>query len=274
MIAIKFYNMKKLHFIIVFLSGLLAVNAQSVDVSYTGITPAPLQTVENLGTGIATFSFGDSSGLASHFVVGDSNISIDLNLLNIKLLSENTAFVSGTILDYFDVSYDAALKILTFSQKATYPALTVVYGEFPIQVSQDTSQAEVSNGFVATVSSSNPLIQTSGLNTSINTFTDTNAVAGPTAAAYESALAVDEEEIALPALSVYPNPVYDVVNIKLGTDTITKVELFDLLGKQLLAKKVDNLHAFELNIANFATSVYVLKVSTDKNSRSLKIFKN
>lgn len=68
-------------------------------------------------------------------------------------------------------------------------------------------------------------------------------------------------------VSVYPNPVENVLNIETN-EVITTIEIFDLLGKQILVSKDIN-----INVEALQKGIYLLKINTDKGSSIEKIIK-
>jgi len=72
---------------------------------------------------------------------------------------------------------------------------------------------------------------------------------------------------------VYPNPVVDeVLYLESTTDSkITKIEIYNLSGQVLLNMNFNNVEKAKLNISNFATGQYLMKVETDKGSFSKKL---
>jgi len=259
--------MKKLSILFIFITSIFFANAQSVVIPSVGISPTSLQTLENKGSGVAEFYFGECSGQAIQATYqGEPNITISLNLLYIGLMASDLNQISGNMLDYFTVSYDETTKVLLFEQNDVIPGYFYGSIEFPVEVTQNSTRTESFNGFYAVLKSDNPEIDARG-NASIFTFTDTNSQAGPT---YDEA---NEENVLFTGLTVFPNPAKDVVNVTLSDDEILKIELFDLLGKRILSKTYNPINKVELNISNFATNVYVLKVYTKEHTRSLKLFK-
>lgn len=74
------------------------------------------------------------------------------------------------------------------------------------------------------------------------------------------------ETIELAQFSVYPNPTSDVINIKTNMQ-LTKVELFDILGKRVLITGATN----QLNIKQFKSGMYILKVHSETKTLTKKI---
>ncbi len=83
-----------------------------------------------------------------------------------------------------------------------------------------------------------------------------------------SALGIDEVDVSAIKLNIYPNPTSDVIHISSNVE-LTKLELFDILGKQVLTTK----NCQELNIAHLKTGVYLLKMQSSKGQLTQKIIK-
>lgn len=71
-------------------------------------------------------------------------------------------------------------------------------------------------------------------------------------------------------VKVYPNPVSTIINFD-SKEEISKIEIYDLSGKLMLTKVGENVR--NLNIKNFANSVYVMKIFTANNIYSARIIK-
>jgi len=73
------------------------------------------------------------------------------------------------------------------------------------------------------------------------------------------------------SIKIYPNPVKDVLYLN-ATDTITSVEIFNLLGQQIL-KTIPNSIAEEINISGLYSGVYLVKVKIGELMTDYKIVK-
>ena len=69
-----------------------------------------------------------------------------------------------------------------------------------------------------------------------------------------------ENNVFLKDFKLYPNPVNSIINIQLA-ETLEKVEVYSLLGRKVLENNTT-----EINVSNFSSGVYLLKVYT-KNGR-------
>ncbi|MCX6148072.1 MAG: T9SS type A sorting domain-containing protein [Candidatus Kapabacteria bacterium] len=65
---------------------------------------------------------------------------------------------------------------------------------------------------------------------------------------------------------LFPNPTSDILNIHLQNDFIysQKVQIFDLLGQKLLEKDIPiGSENIEINISNFLSGIYLLKIGDE-----------
>jgi len=77
----------------------------------------------------------------------------------------------------------------------------------------------------------------------------------------------------LSQVSVYPNPTSNVVNIaKAGL--VNNVAISDLNGRTVKSAKFDGVANAQLNIADLASGVYMMTISSDKGTTTKKIVKN
>ncbi|RYY45361.1 MAG: T9SS type A sorting domain-containing protein [Chitinophagaceae bacterium] len=70
---------------------------------------------------------------------------------------------------------------------------------------------------------------------------------------------------------LYPNPVKDVLNLS-NTQNITSVEVFNMLGQQVITKRV-NATQGQVDMSNLATGTYLVKVATDNQTKTVKVIK-
>jgi hypothetical protein len=72
-------------------------------------------------------------------------------------------------------------------------------------------------------------------------------------------------------LNIYPNPVKDLLNIE-SNDELSKVEIFDLSGKQIFLQKTGSKN-LQLNISSLNAGTYILKASSAMKVLTSKIIK-
>lgn len=76
----------------------------------------------------------------------------------------------------------------------------------------------------------------------------------------------------LTSFNVYPNPTQDRWNIKADTENISKINVFDVLGKQVLSLSPNSREAI-INGSNLKSGLYFAKIKTDNSTSSIKLIK-
>ena len=166
--------MKKVAIIIMILTAGFVGHAQSVSLPQANIDPAPLEAVQNNGTGVASFTFAESSGInVPAIAFGMPNVTISVNLQFIELTNFDASLVTGTLLNFFTVSYDSVTNILLFEQSVEIPGDSFGSVEFPITVIQNSLQSQALNGFNANIASIDGMTNAEG-NASVFTYTTGN----------------------------------------------------------------------------------------------------
>jgi hypothetical protein len=84
-------------------------------------------------------------------------------------------------------------------------------------------------------------------------------------------LGMDETEAS--TASVYPNPSNDIINISLDKGELLKIELYSMTGR-LLFKKDVNSSSYALNIGDYPSGAYLVRVFNQNNDvTNIKILK-
>jgi len=74
-----------------------------------------------------------------------------------------------------------------------------------------------------------------------------------------------DNDLIAPTVRLYPNPSNELINISFGKNRLSMIELFDITGK-LLFKKELNANTYALNIANYPSGTYLVKVYNQNNA--------
>ena len=122
-------------------------------------------------------------------------------------------------------------------------------------------------------------IGTQILNTA-SIFFDYNAgiVTNTTLNTIASSLSVKEEKAEITSVSIYPNPVSNLlnVNISLNKSENVKVEIFDYTGKIIYTKKViinNGTNNYKLNVKDLNNGVYLVKITSQNLNYSERFIK-
>ena len=73
-------------------------------------------------------------------------------------------------------------------------------------------------------------------------------------------------------VQVFPNPSNKFITIESKNEIISELELFDLQGRMLQNIKLNNI-SIQLDISNYQTGTYLLKIVSAEGSKTLKIIK-
>lgn len=235
-------------------------NAQSVSLPQASLSETPMGTLENGGNAIGGLNFIETSGAdVPSTAFGEPNVTISIDFSYVELSEADINQITGSLLDYFTATYDVASNILLFKQKNIIPGDWKGAVEFPIDVTQNSTQAQSFNGFNANIAAIGPNTNAEG-NASIFTYTDA------------SVLSVDTNNGL--TYNVYPNPTQEILQVNIENNFATKAEIFDLSGKLVLMENYDgNLNNLNLNISHLAPAVYVLKISSNDATSSIRIIK-
>lgn len=74
------------------------------------------------------------------------------------------------------------------------------------------------------------------------------------------------------AIKIYPNPITNFVNVN-STETIENIELVDISGRRIKLIEEINNKEFKLNMSNFVTGIYFLRISTNQQTYIHKVAK-
>ena len=126
----------------------LVTYGQTVTVTEANITPDPLDGIALNGEGIGTFIFTENDGVAAPAsAFGMPNVTITISLQYVELTDADVTGITGTVLSYFTVSYDAVNKLLYFYQSAEIPAGFSGNISMPLTVTQNSTENQSFNGF-------------------------------------------------------------------------------------------------------------------------------
>ncbi len=83
------------------------------------------------------------------------------------------------------------------------------------------------------------------------------------------------EDNNLKTISLYPNPASSTINLELPKNMQTgQITVFDILGKQIHSEEFVSKNNVSINILNWNTGSYFLKVVSGENSQTERFIKN
>lgn len=88
-----------------------------------------------------------------------------------------------------------------------------------------------------------------------------------------TSMGTEENETGITGISAYPNPVQDVVRVKLDTEQSVKLTVYDISGR-VIASVRNYYSGMAVNMAGWENGFYIFTIETDNGkSRSLKVLK-
>ena len=92
----------------------------------------------------------------------------------------------------------------------------------------------------------------------------------------DEALSIPENQSS--SIAIYPNPVGDQLNITLNqnNDNEFKIDIFDTLGQEVLAKKYTNTYrvdALEIDCKNLSSGFYFMQITSETQKHYFKFIK-
>ena len=75
----------------------------------------------------------------------------------------------------------------------------------------------------------------------------------------------------LEGITVFPNPVKERLNITLPQDNNYEIHLFDLTGKEILTRNIENNNSAQYNLSRLKTGMYLLVIVDRQNKLSATI---
>ena len=88
---------------------------------------------------------------------------------------------------------------------------------------------------------------------------------------FGTSLGINDTELS--EFKVYPNPTNSIWNVKTNNQNITSVEVYDILGKQVLLLKA-NATEVAIDATELVNGIYLVKILSTKGSKTFKLVKN
>ena len=119
-----------------------------------------------------------------------------------------------------------------------------------------------------------PSVSGQGTFTLMYDYTDGNGCSAVDTKTVDVSLCTGITELTNTNISVYPNPARDAINIMMDASLInnTTIELYDAIGKLVIAEKVMNVHT-TVSINHLAKGIYTLRILSEGKQVSKRIIK-
>ncbi len=83
---------------------------------------------------------------------------------------------------------------------------------------------------------------------------------------------LSNDEFNIPMVKIHPNPVRSNLHIDLSDAIDTQIKIYDILGKQVMSKKINNSQA--VNVQALKTGVYLLRITQNNKTITKRLVKN
>ena len=71
----------------------------------------------------------------------------------------------------------------------------------------------------------------------------------------------------------YPNPTSGIVHVQTEGQSMVEVQVFDLFGKMLFQQSVGK-DDFSVDLSNFSSGTYLLRIISDKGVETVKVVRD
>ncbi|CAM4002153.1 fibronectin type III domain-containing protein [Flavobacterium branchiophilum] len=229
----------------------------------TGTTTPVCTTTQNAGTGNNwTIVNNPGNGFTNRTLKYAYNSA---NAANAWFFTAGINLTGGTA---YDISYKYGNNSTTYIEK-----LKIAYGTTASATGMTTALAN------------HPTINTSAATTNTVTFTPTTTGVyyfgfNAYSAANQYNLYVDDiaisanlanETFDIKKYVVYPNPIKDVLNISYFKN-IDRIAIYNLLGQEVLTKNTNTTQS-QVDMSHLSAGSYILKVTSDNQTKTIKVLK-
>jgi PKD repeat protein len=123
-------------------------------------------------------------------------------------------------------------------------------------------------------SSFDPAVSGSGTFTLTYGYTDANTCSASATQTVDVSLCTGIQEIVSDMVSVFPNPTRELIHIKMDASIVNHatVELYDAIGKLVISEKVNHTTT-TLNLVNYASGMYTIRVVADGKQNIIKVIR-
>jgi hypothetical protein len=83
---------------------------------------------------------------------------------------------------------------------------------------------------------------------------------------YNNVSAVDNLSSGAIYVIVFPNPTADLIALQLSSFGNYSIQIFDILGRNLENKKVENSNLIEFNLSEYAAGNYLMRICSEDNA--------
>jgi|GEM_PF-879228 len=91
---------------------------------------------------------------------------------------------------------------------------------------------------------------------------------------FEPSEVLDTSDFLSQEIGLYPNPANDMVRIYSGQQEMSRVQIFDVQGRQIRSVELNNVSNLDLDLRNLQAAIYFVRIDTDQGSITKRVIKN
>ena len=212
---------------------------------------------------------GTNNADSSSFSFGAGPTDYAYTTFHMTLVTDNYGYETS-----WELKNSSDVVVYSGGAGGVYPNNTTVYDAdwtLPADCYTFTINDEYGDGICCAYGSGSYTITTNSGATTVAT--------GGNFAASESVsftnASLSNNNFALDAISIYPNPTRDILNISIPSQLGTNVsyEVMNYLGQNVLKASSSNTN-FSVNTSSFSSGVYFIKLQTEGGSKTFRFIKN
>ncbi len=224
------------------------------------------------------------------------------NYTNIASVSANTtSYTDGSCIDLVEYTYKVSAYYSSFESLSENTSAAIstdfqnpIILQYTLNESNQpvltwTDRSNIEDGFEIqrTLEAEDNFVAIDSVGTDITTYTDITAEAtktykyqvraysGSILTGYTNTITVSvstsNNETNIEGLSVYPNPVKDILTVKADVE-LSNIEIYSATG--LLTKKVEpNTNSTNINLSNYPLGIYYIKINSNNSQQTVNIIK-
>ncbi len=90
---------------------------------------------------------------------------------------------------------------------------------------------------------------------------------------FESEEILNNSETSIDAITIYPNPTQNILNVVSPHSDITGVMVYDVRGRKITNVEIDHQGAYQIDMTSFESAMYFVKIITENGSVIKRIIK-
>ncbi|HRF99771.1 MAG TPA: T9SS type A sorting domain-containing protein [Bacteroidia bacterium] len=239
-------------------SNVVVTSAPSISINSATICSGSTATLT--ASGVTTYTWSTLSNATS---------------INVNPTATTVYSVAGTLSGCTTIATQTAVVTVNSLPVVTLGAISGPLCTTDAAVALSGSPANgIYSGVGVTGSSFDPALSGAGSFTVSYYYTDNNSCSSVATQTVDVSVCTGINEINDAAVTIYPNPTKDVIHVKMDASLVDNatINLYDAIGKLVISERVNNTTT-TLNLKDFATGMYTIRVVAEGKQSIIKVIK-